>query len=663
MEFKEFAKKVNDNFNMMAEHTLYIGDVSKEKVWNTYLDSFPEGTNEIYRERREYDCTCCEMFVKRIGNVFAVIDGKRVSVWDIEANDEFKVVAKAISDLIHSANIRTIFLHEESIFGKKQTTEILNGHIWNHFWCKVPDRFISSDFRTRRSEIEASYHVFKSGLENISVEALQLALDLIEEDIVYKGNQSIPAITNFLELKNKYLSLDDSEVEIFIWENINIPGSRIKNDAIGTFLIDLSSGVDTTDAVNKFGKIMDPANYKQTKSIATPKQKAQAFEDIVELGYESALQRRHATLEDVSVNNVIYADRTAAEHMKGSLADILLTDTSTVSVSSNIEEISFDEFKENILPKATSVELLFENSQQSQLVSLIAPDDSTSKNMLNWNNNFSWSYVGGITDSSMKKNVEKAGGSVTGELRFSIQWNEENLDGRNDLDAHCITPNHHIYYGSKNDRNYGELDVDITSPASQTVDGTAVENITWQSKSKMVDGTYKFYVNNYSGRNSGGFRAEIEIEGTVYEYDYSNPVGINVQVAMVTLKDGEFSISHNLVPSKASKEVFNINSEKFHKVQTIMYSPNFWDDQKKGQRHVFFSLEDCLQPDSVRGIYNEFLKPELIKHRKTFDFLASKFRCPYSEKQITGLGFSRSDQSAVVRVSGKRQYKIKFKQG
>lgn len=663
MEFEEFAQLVNKQFNMMSEHTLYIVNAGKETVWNTYLDSFNPEDNRIYRERREFDCVCCAMFIKRIGNVVAIIDDEIVSVWDVPAEGKFKQVSNSLSTLVKSKDIRTIFLHEESKFGKQFTIEALNGHKWNHFWCEVPARFISEDYRTKRASIESTRNVFKSGLENISTETINLALELIDstdedgKEIVYRGQEFRSRICEFDILATEYAHCPEEDIEMWLWNNYSRAGARIKNDAIGTFLIDL--GKETIeDAVNKFGKIMDPTNYKQTKSIATKKQKEDAFKDIVELGYESALQRRHATLEDINVNDVLYADRSSAKHMKGSLSELLLSDNDIASESKQIVDISFDDFMSNVVPKATSLELLFKNSQQSQLVSLVAPMDSESKNMLSWDNNFSWSYKGDIADSSMKENVKALGGKTEGALRFSIQWNEKN-DNRDDLDAHCQNPNEHIYYQNKRTihPSSGMLDVDIQEPGSMV----AVENIIYSDISKMPDGDYKFYVNNYSRNGgTGGFTAEIEFDGQIHSFEYPQVVTQDVIVAVVTLKNGVFSIEPYLESSIQSKEVFNIDSEKFHKIQSIMLSPNFWNGQSKGNKHYFFMLENCKQPDSIRGIYNEFLHSDLRPHRKTFDFLASKFRCPYSEDQLTGLGFSKHGQEAVIRVSGKRQYKIKF---
>ena len=67
MEFLQFKEKLQSHFAEMTEGTarLYEAGVDKDELWNLYLDSFPAGTNEIYRERREHDCSCCRQFIKK----------------------------------------------------------------------------------------------------------------------------------------------------------------------------------------------------------------------------------------------------------------------------------------------------------------------------------------------------------------------------------------------------------------------------------------------------------------------------------------------------------------------------------------------------------------------------------------------------------------------
>jgi hypothetical protein len=164
----------------------------------------------------------------------------------------------------------------------------------------------------------------------------------------------------------------------------------------------------------------------------------------------------------------------------------------------------------------------------------------------------------------------------------------------------------------------------------------------------------------------GGFRAEIEVLGEVFQYEYDKPLKHKewITVAEVTLKNGVFSVKSHL-PTLGEKvvDVWGINTCNFHKVDAIMFSPNHWDEQQVGNKHVFFMLNGCVNPDETRGFYNEFLRNELNEHRKVFEVLGSKMKVEQSAQQISGLGFSTTKRDEVlVRVTGKfsRVLKVKF---
>ena len=92
-----------------------------------------------------------------------------------------------------------------------------------------------------------------------------------------------------------------------------------------------------------------------------------------------------------------------------------------------------------------------------------------------------------------------------------------------------------------------------------------------------------------------------------------------------------------------------------------MFSPNYWDEKVQGNKHYFFVLDSCLNPDDTRGFYNEFLKQELNDHRKVFEVLGSKLRAPHSEQQLSGLGFSSTQRNiAYIRVTGSFNRMIKL---
>ena len=68
MEFKNVKERLANNFaDVIENETLFEVELDKDVLWNLYLDSFPEGTNPVYRTRREFDCSHCRHFIKNIG--------------------------------------------------------------------------------------------------------------------------------------------------------------------------------------------------------------------------------------------------------------------------------------------------------------------------------------------------------------------------------------------------------------------------------------------------------------------------------------------------------------------------------------------------------------------------------------------------------------------
>ena len=330
-----------------------------------------------------------------------------------------------------------------------------------------------------------------------------------------------------------------------------------------------------------------------------------------------------------------------------------------------IEVIHIDKFMQHILPTCTAVEAFLENRMEGNLVSLITTDEKESKPLFRWNNNFSWTYNGNLAGKSqIKEAVKSKGGNVTGVLRCSMMWAENNGDN-SDLDLHCIDASKfQIYFGSRRSAyTNGWLDVDITQPLSQMPSG-AVENIAFPDLKGMRDGVYKFFVNQYNSRNSKGFKAEIEFNGEIFNYEFNKPVSGNIAIAEVTLKNGEFSIQHKLPESGvSSKSMWGLDSNEFHKVNLVCLSPNFWGENNVGNKHYFFMLEGCNSDVPLSSFHNEYLTGDLLNHRKVLEVLSQTTKLAPTKKQLAGLGFSHNVQNELIlKLSGshKRVIKVVF---
>lgn len=678
MDFREFKTKMQKSIEEILndKNVLFFVDVDKDELWNLYLDSFPPGTNEIFRERREHDCSCCRNFIKNFGNVVAIDDNyKIITIWDFNTNDsKYQPVISTLSDFIKSKIIKDVFITKNPKIGTDVNREYLeDGTVkkWEHFYYELPKRFV---YKSSKSigELTGYYrdikNVFKRSLEEINQESIETVLELISQKSLYKGEEWEKTLNKFLHYHKQYSKLENDKKENYCWINSIEAGGvigKIRNHSIGVLLSDISDGVDLNEAVKRYENIVAPSNYKRPKAIFTKKMVENAQQKVEELGLIDSLGRRFATVNDITINNILFANKDTQNKMEGNVFDEMKKDVPINSKKfDKIEEVSIEHFVEHILPKISNIEVLLENKHTSNLVSLIAPKNKDSNYLFKWNNNFSWAYNGNITDS-MKERVKKLGGNISGILRFSIQWNENN-DNESDLDAHCVEPSGNvIFFGNKvNHQTSGYLDVDIINPNRKV----AVENITWTDEKKMKEGIYRFLVHNYTNRNGkSGFSAEIEYDNQIYHFEYGNPLRNNEKVGVAEIKFDKrkgIEFVKSLPSTESTKTVWNLQTNQFHPVNVCMFSPNYWDEQKGiGNKHYFFMLKDCINDTQPNGFFNEFLKEDLMEHKKVFEALGSKMKVEPSDEQLSGLGFSSTKRNSLVcKVEGNitRTLKINF---
>lgn len=681
MRFEEMRDLLVKHFNEMTKNAthLFHVNVDKDELWNTYLSSYPVGTNPIYRERSVHDCSACRHFIKHVGSVVTIVNNKVITIWDFETNDStYQPVINALAAFVKRHAVTDVFLSYDRRIGCKENFEQIYDSYGNpkevvrypHFYVDINNKFRVGNYDRINEEV-AQYrdtrNVFERSLETITEDSLVTVLDLIESKSLYRGEENRPVVAKFLECKREYDKLTTlAEKNNYTWAKsveVGITVGRIRNNSIGTLLVDISDGVDLENAVRKFEEMVAPANYKRSKPIFTQRMLDDARKTIEDLGYMEALPRKYATLDDITVNNILFSNKDSAKRIEGAAS---IFDEMKKEVKSNpkkfdrAREVSIEDFIKDILPNASEVELYFENRHTGNMVSLIAPENKDAKTMFKWNNNFSWAYSGNVTDS-MKERVKAAGGKVDGDLRFSIQWNDMDTD-LNDLDAHCVetmnTTRNLIGYSCyeiffRNARVYspshGMLDVDIINPTHGV---PAVENITYADRKCMKDGRYEFYVHCFSNNGGrSGFRAEIEFDGVIHSFDYNKPLrqGEMINVASVTLDKGKFTIREHIKSSLASRQVWNLNTNQFVPVSVVMYSPNYWDEQNGiGNKHYMFMLKDCINPENPNGFYNEFLHNDLMKHRKVLEALGAKMKVSDSTDQLSGLGFSSTMKNDFI---------------
>lgn len=675
LNFKDFSTAVEAQYNKMVsdkDATLVRVAVDMEELWDTYLNAFPQNTNSLFRERRAYDCNCCKNFIRRVGNLVALKGTEITSVWDVTVPGYFQEVTDKMAAYVKEQRIDTIYATSEGIAGGLSNFDNYNPEIkWDHFYVKVPTEFVYKNdaIGTYLGEFRGHKDVLERSLKELSLDAAETVLELIEQGSLYRGTENKFAVTTFIKHKREYDAIEDeNQKSSYVWQAAKVlkQHGRIKNTSIGTLLAALTEGQYLEKAVGAFESMVGGANYKRSSALVTPSMIKTAQEKIRSLGLEPSLERRFANKNDVTINNVLFS----TIHKKSlNVFDDLIEEAGrkvTDKKLDKVETVSLEKFINDILPNSTKLEVMFESRLKSNLMTLVAPVHQTAPNMFKWNNQYSWAYNGDVTDT-IKERVKEAGGDVEGDLRVSLSW--YNAD---DLDLSCIEPNGNtIYYNQKSSRHSGGmLDLDMNGLDKHS-DTAPVENLIYKNKSKMPRGDYKFIVHQFARRRNEdvGFAVQLEFDGQIqtFAYDKGYVDGrretmfvINWDGEKFTLKDvwNEFTSS-----SAAKESVWNITSNEFVPVSMVMNSPNYWDDNKTGNKHLFFILENCKNEEPVRGFFNEYLKPELNDIRKTIEVLGSKLKAQPTEEQLSGLGFSETIRNtATVRVTGKTQrvFKINF---
>lgn len=675
--FAPFADLVAADFQrIVAQQNVFVAAIESDALYAAYLAAFPDGFNPIVKTRTEHDCSTCKQFIRRVGAVVAAVDDKIHTVWDTAAKSAqhpFSQVAATLATIVRAAAVADIFRtsDKESQFGSRQTryldaAGIVKSH--DHFYTgEIPRRLRVGSPDAARGEYRTTVAVFRRGLEELTADAVETVLSLIDANNLYRGEEHRRAVVEFQQAQQLYVRTTDKN--LFAWLNAHRPAARFRNTVIGTLVQDISTGMDVDAAVRAFETKVAPQNYKRTTAVITPMMVKKAMETIAALGLEPALERRFAVISDVSVRDVLWVDGFAKPLMKGGIGDALMQHASTAaptkpSDGDNAEAVSVDDFITKILPTATNIELLFKSEHIGNLVSLTAPVHPEPKQLFRWPNDFAWSYGGNVADS-IRERVKKAGGRVEGAtLRVSLSW--FNYD---DLDIHVHEPagrgvssmRDHIYYGNRVGWTGGTLDVDMNAHTGRTRE--PVENVVWTSK--IPDGAYKIVVNNFCQRETSGagFVVEIEHGGKLSHFSYNKIVRNreDVHVATLHVRNGVVSSVEpgdpGITAQNVSQTKWGLKTEQFVKVRAVTLSPNYWGDAGVGNKHTFFFLEGCKSDEATRGIYNEFLHSRLEPHRKVFEVIGDKTKCQPVDGALCGVGFSSTKRDAVtVRVQqGKKR--------
>lgn len=685
MQFNEFAALLTARFHELAHNPgivlVKMNLRHKNELWEAYLDAFPAGTNEIFRVNRKYDASYDKSYIRAIGHAFAVDlnpeDGipKLLTIWDnVPEGHYYGIVARRmrswLAERIHHRGCSVLHLKESS-YGRLGPS--LDNHdynlIWESFHTQTPPRYT----RLPRQNWQTDVSVLRRGLSEISDEAIQTVLQLIDdtEAPLYRGKEFRSQVEGWWKLAKQFDDVPAVHEDYWILTRLyhTLPSVfGVPSSVIGTLLKDISAGIELTDAVRMFESKVAPTNYKRTTAPIgqTQVKAAQAF--LEEKGLKGALNRRLARADDLPVNEVLWLANTD----KPTDALAALVEETGRSVPKNqvkgAQDISMKDFIETVLPKTKILRLKFDATHVPRLMALTRAQVEHVPGFFAWDNDWAWTYRGGVADV-ISERVKRAGGQIEGQLRISLAWSNGD-----DLDLHLrnLEDMEHLYFANR--RRWGGM-LDVDENAGSIRNSTdPVENIIFPTITAMPDGLYIVGVHNFAKRMNErvGFKLQIAIEGqetVTYAHEPVVPDRMMVNCIMLEKEGNKVSIKEVLKDLKQvdndyqSGSEWNLDYPSMIPVKAVCLSPNYWNQQSgKGNLHTFFLMEGVQPKEDLHAYYPEYLNAQLHEHRRTLEALANRTKLSAEglDDVLGGVGFSETVKASVVLevtdTENKRRY-------
>ena len=274
---KQLTALMQKQFNKMCS-TGKLFTVQVDKLWDKYLQGFEN--DPVFRdpESSVHNCNTCHSFVKRYGNIVAIdSDFNLMTIWDVEIEGEYNNVTKQLSKYIKSSKINNVFFESyndldkllnyqkvnknQSLFQlgidfnrKLYTGEevkkygVVNAtdvYTFNHLYLNIPKEFINFSKESLESifaDYRTAKEVFKRGLDEISLDVLNLIVELSEQGSLLNMDSHIHKVKEQVKMKTLYSVIQDGQKDNWCWVNsYKYQYSRFRNELVGVFAVELAT--------------------------------------------------------------------------------------------------------------------------------------------------------------------------------------------------------------------------------------------------------------------------------------------------------------------------------------------------------------------------------------------------------------------------------------
>lgn len=241
---KELINSIQEQFKLMcSSNKLFRARITGDEIYNLYLQSFPKGSNPVFRDpaSSKHNCNNCKNFIRRYGNIVSIDEnGTIMSIFaDIDIPQPYGIIVRKLNDMICSKDIENVFFEtydtldrslnyekcnknqevyrlgtavnhkqytkdEAEKYGVVQTGEI---RAFEHIHVDLPELFVDKSGNSIESIIgiyRDKYQVFKRAMEKISLDTLDLVKDLINRGSLLDGTAHLHTVKDAIKYKSQY---------------------------------------------------------------------------------------------------------------------------------------------------------------------------------------------------------------------------------------------------------------------------------------------------------------------------------------------------------------------------------------------------------------------------------------------------------------------------
>jgi len=646
---KEFEDGINGG------RILFRTDV--KDLFDTFLDHLPK------EARDHYNCSTCRGFVRKFGGLVYIdqVGDKRSVLWG-KAPAFFQKAVNAMKEEVLKSKVLSVFVHDSTVLGTPITGE------WEHMSVTMPRSMVRIQAHKSSGQLMAismeEFRMLKGVLNKYSAEVAEKVHNLLGSDTMNR-DEICNLKASWFDRVNKSISKvkDEKRADNLLWLEVALAPvgyCHVGGSMLDTLLGDMNDGLDVETIRERYEDKVRADNYMREKSDPKEGEIKRAEELVEEYGVADSLQRRFATLEEIPT--FLWKDKKKKEKVEKSsgVFGCVVAKIKDEADSMDLPEstMTWEKFQKKVLPKADSIEVMVDKKER--LMAMVTAAIADSKNMLKWDNQFSWYYHNGI-DGEIKRRVEEAGGLYEdNEIRCSLIWNN-----RTDLDLHCIEPSsYEISYKHHVSQTGGELDVDMNVHGETT---TPVENIRWRRNAP--EGSYEFVVDKFKDRSFGDnpYTVELQVGNKIYKHTGNLRMNDEEIAFKFMYHNGKVTNMIGDNGEETELKIWGLRYGGFASVTGITTSPNMWGDKPKEQsgEHTFFLLDGCRddEEEKGRGLFTEMLLPEYHEIRKTLGSYFAKTAVTGKEcATACGVGFSKdTNWNLTLRVrEGKSRRVIKI---